>query len=61
MGKTMNDNVKLVNTLEKGEIIRWSGAPQPYSLFDDSRKTPTIISLCWALGTGIILAGDTTY
>ena len=53
----MNDNANLIKALEEGETIRWSGAPQPYGLFDESRKTSTLISLGWALAWGIILVG----
>ena len=53
----MHYNEKLNKFLEEGEIIRWSGAPKPYALFDETHKTSTIISLCWALLWGIILIG----
>ncbi len=48
---------KLNKTLEEGEVIRWSGVTQPYSLFDASRKTGTIISLCWALAWAVLSIG----
>ena len=50
-------NEKLNKFIEEGEVVRWSGASQPYSLFDKAHKTSTIISLCWALVWGIILVG----
>ena len=53
----MHDDEKLNKFLEKGETIRWSGAPQPYRLFDETHKTSTLISLCWALMWAIILLG----
>ncbi|CAK7006774.1 MAG: hypothetical protein DELT_00271 [Desulfovibrio sp.] len=53
----MSENTKLDSALEQGEIVRWSGAPQPYSLFDESRKSSTIITLCWALAWGVALVG----
>ncbi len=53
----MGTNEKLNKALEEGEVIRWSGITQPYSLFDEGRKTGTIISLCWALGWAIVSIG----
>ena len=47
--------------LEDGEIVQWSATPQPYRLFDETHKTSTIISLCWALAWGIILIGGYYY
>ena len=47
--------------LEEGEVVRWSSAPQPYGLFDETHKTSTVISLCWALAWGIILIGGYYY
>ncbi len=40
---------KLHNLLQEGEIIRWSGSPQPYSLFDAGRRGGTILSICLAV------------
>jgi hypothetical protein len=54
MGKAMINNEKLNNILEKRETIRWSGIPLPYSLFDGSRKTSTLMSLYWALAWAIL-------
>jgi hypothetical protein len=54
MEKAMINNEKLNNALEKGETIRWSGVPQPYSLFDESRKTSTLMYLFWALAWAIL-------
>ena len=51
----MSENTKLRNMLEQGEIIRWSGVPQPYSIFDESRKSSTIVTLVLALAVGIFL------
>ena len=53
----MHINEKLDKCLEEGEVIQWSGAPQPYKLFDETHKTLTLISLSWALAWGIILIG----
>ncbi|MCC8190266.1 MAG: hypothetical protein LIP77_06455 [Planctomycetes bacterium] len=48
---------KLQSILENGETIRWSGNPKPYSLFDESRKRSTIITISVAVATAVILAG----
>ena len=53
----MYDNKRLNQFLEEGEIIKWSGIAQPYSLFDETHKKATIIPLCCALVCAIILAG----
>ena len=53
----MSENTKLNNILEQGEVIRWSGVPQPYGLFDESRKKATLTTLCWALVWGVFLVG----
>ena len=53
----MQNNETLNKCLEEGEVIRWSGAPQPYKLFDETHKTSTLIYLCWALAWGILLVG----
>ena len=53
----MYDNKRLNQFLEEGEIIRWSGTPQPYSIFDETHRTSTLTSLCWALVWEIILVG----
>ena len=53
----MNYNERLNKFLEEGETVRWSGKPQPYGLFDETHKTSTVISLCWALLWGAILVG----
>ncbi|MCL2009005.1 MAG: hypothetical protein FWG71_00475 [Synergistaceae bacterium] len=53
----MSDKERLDKFLEEGEVIRWSGTPQPYRLFDETHKTSTIISLSWALVWGILLMG----
>ena len=57
MGKAMSENTNLHKVLEQGETIRWSGTPQPYSLFDESRKNSTIFTLSLALVVGIFLVG----
>ena len=54
MEKAMINNEKLNNALEKGESIKWSGVPRPYSLFDESRKTSTLMYLFWALAWAIL-------
>ena len=53
----MRDNEIFNKFLEEGETVRWSAAPQPYGLFDETHKTSTLISLCWALAWGIFLVG----
>jgi len=53
----MSDNSKLNTVLEEGETLLWSGVPQPYSLFDESHKKSTMITLGWALAWGILLVG----
>ena len=53
----MQNDEKLSKLLEKGGVVRWSGTPQPYGLFDETHKTSTMISLFWALLWGIILVG----
>lgn len=53
----MSDNTKLNSLLEEGETLLWSGVPQSYSLFDESHKKSTIITICWALAWGIFLVG----
>lgn len=53
----MNVNEKLNQLLENGETIQWSGVPQPYSIFDPSRKASTITTLCVALLWTIISVG----
>lgn len=53
----MHNNKKLNTILEKGESIKWSGVAQPYSIFDETHKTSTIIFFCVALVWGIILVG----
>ncbi|MDR1534149.1 MAG: hypothetical protein LBU64_03515 [Planctomycetota bacterium] len=50
----MNKNEKLNNVLEKGETIRWVGAPRPYGLFDESRRGSTIMTICWALAWAVV-------
>ncbi len=50
-------NEKLNSILEDGEHILWSGVPQPYSLFDPSRKSGTMLSLCLAAGWAILSIG----
>ncbi|MDL2285457.1 hypothetical protein LJB93_01785 [Desulfovibrio sp. OttesenSCG-928-F07] len=53
----MSDNKRLNSALEQGEVVMWSGAAQPYSLFGNSYKKSTMITLCWALAMAIILVG----
>lgn len=53
----MNDTSRLNNILEQGEIIQWSGFPQPYSLFGESYKKSTIVSLGLALTWAVLLVG----
>jgi hypothetical protein len=53
----MNDTSKLKTFLEDGETIEWSGTPQPYTLFDASRKSSTVASLCWAVAWAVLLLG----
>ena len=43
--------------LEEGDLVRWSGAPQPYGIFDEAHKTSTLVTLCWAVSWGILLIG----
>ncbi len=53
----MINTEKLNAILEKGETVQWSGTPQPYSLFDESRKKSTYYTLCWALDWAIVTIG----
>ena len=53
----MINNDTLNKFLEDGETIRWSGASQPNSIFDSSRKTSTTISLCIAAAWAVISVG----
>jgi hypothetical protein len=39
------------------DIIRWSGSPQPYGVFDEGHKISTLVTLCWAVSWGILLIG----
>ncbi|MDR2179034.1 MAG: hypothetical protein LBP21_01875 [Synergistaceae bacterium] len=43
--------------LEEGDVVRWSGSPQPYGVFDGAHKTSTLVTLCWAVSWGILLIG----
>lgn len=53
----MSDNTKLDAILEQDEKILWSGVAQPYSLFDESQKKSTMVTLGWALAWAIVLVG----
>lgn len=53
----MIDNEKFNSVLENGETIRWSGVARPYSLFDESRKKATILSVCYAVAWAVISIG----
>lgn len=53
----MSDNTILNNLLEDGETLLWSGAPQPYGLFDESHKKSTITTICLALAWGVFFVG----
>ena len=53
----MQDSEMFSKILKEGETMRWSGTPRPYGLFDETHKTSTLISLCWALAWGILLVG----
>lgn len=53
----MNDNEKLNSALEQGETIKWSGVPQAYSLFDESRKKSTIFTVCCAAAWAVLSIG----
>lgn len=53
----MIDNEKFKSVLENGEVIKWSGVPQPYSLFDESRKKSTIFSISCAAVWAILTMG----
>jgi hypothetical protein len=43
--------------LDEGEVVEWSGPPQPYRLLDEGHKTGTLISWFWALAWGAFLIG----
>ena len=53
----MHDNDKVNALLEEGEVIRWSGVAQPYSIFDETHKKSTIRLLYWVFASIVILAG----
>lgn len=53
----MTSNEMLNTVLEDGETVQWSGAPQPYSLFDPSRKGSTYTTLCLAVAWGVLSVG----
>ena len=53
----MSDNTKLNEALDQGEVIVWSGTPQAYSLFGESYKKSTMITLGLALAWAVILVG----
>jgi hypothetical protein len=61
MEKVMDKNESLNKALAEGETILWNGVAQPYSLFDESRRSGTIRSLCWALGWAIFSIGGYYY
>jgi hypothetical protein len=51
-----SDN-RLQEILEKDETIRWSGAAQPYGIFDDVHKSSTFTSIAWGVAVGVVLIG----
>lgn len=53
----MIDNEKLNTMLENGETIQWSGVARPYSVFDETRKKGTILSVCIALAWAALSIG----
>jgi hypothetical protein len=52
-----DDNDRLREILEKDETIRWSGAAQPYEIFDEAHKSSTLSSIAWGVAVGVILIG----
>ncbi|MDR1377423.1 MAG: hypothetical protein LBJ22_07910 [Synergistaceae bacterium] len=53
----MPNNDTVGKLLEGGDVIRWSGSPQPYEIFDEAHKTSTFMTLFWALLWGVLLVG----